>query len=588
MFFSRWRRKAAKSDQVAPKLDLQRVEKVRALLQSADLRQAEEEIGAMEAAWGDSAELGLLRAGLLRRPGRHAEAISICESAVIEAERPALAQFELAESHLAVPDLSAALDALSVAVSLEPDFFEAWFRLGELLRRQSHHDQALEAMERALPLAPDPAMRAKVWLHIGMNRFALNRVESAIAAYREAIELSPDMIEAHTGLGHAHLWRDEEDRALTEYEWVLEHDSSPSKSLLLSLGSAYQNCGDYSKARAFFGRVMAEHPGDHLARWYTCQLDLIEERWEEGWRNYGARYGAGASPYRPLPFRLWDGREASNDSLLILADQGIGDEIMFASCVKDAQQRVGKLILECEPRLEAIFARSFPGVQVVSNPRDKSLDWLDKFDPPQWQIPSGDLPALFRSRAEDFPVHGRYLQADERRMEHWAQRLSGLGPGLKVGLSWRGGTDRTRLRARSVPLPMWADILKAPGMQFVNLQYGEYNEELRALQDLHGVTVHDFPEAIADYDETAALVSQLDLVVTVCTAIVHLAGALGRPVWVLIPHAPGWRYTARSDRLAWYPSSRLFRQPSWGDWEGACQELSLSLRSMTNLVAPAG
>lgn len=555
---------------------------VRQHLQAGQFDAARDTLADAPDALRTAPELELLQAELLRKTGQPQAALELSSEALITIDRPALAQLEIAECHLALADVPSALDALNIAVTLSPELGTAWQRLGEILRRFSRFDEALSAMEKALPLLDDPHQKAHVQLHIGMNLFALNKVPEAVEAYQQAIALEPDMIDAHTGLGHAYLLLDEEHDALTEYEWVHARESSPTKHLLLNLGSARQHCGQYAPARELFERVMAEHPNEHLARWYLCQLDLLEERWAAGWANYGARFGAGASPYRPLPFRLWDGKPIPNDTLLVLADQGLGDEIMFASCLPDVLKNVGHVVLECEPRLQELYERSFPGVEVIGETRSKSLDWLAKVTPPQWQIPCGDLPALFRRTANDFPNHTGYLKADPDKVIAWRARLAReLGPGLKVGLSWRGGTDRTRSKARSVPLSHWRDVLTTPGAQFINLQYGDYQAQRQELMSLHQVPIQDFPEAIADYDETAALVSALDVVVTVCTSIVHLAGALGRPVWVLTPHSPGWRYTAHGNSLPWYPSSRIFRQPVWGDWSSACQELSTSLRELT-------
>jgi len=559
---------------------------IREHLRGNQLQAAEQRLNDVELDLHDHPEIQLLRAEVCRRQGHLESALKLCHEALETIDRPALAHFQAAECHLARPDLPSAIDALNIAVTLEPDFGLAWFRLGETLRRLSRHAEALDALQQALPLIQETALLAKTWLHLGLNEFGLGRTSDAMTSYQRALELEPELMEAHIGLGHAYLWQDEDRLALAEYQWVCDRDTSPSKHLLLNMGSAHQNCGEYAQARALFEKVIFDYPGEHLGRWYLCQLDLLEERWKEGWDNYNARFGAGASPYRPLPYRLWDGHPVPDDTLLVLADQGLGDEIMFASCLQDARHRVGHLILECEPRLQSLFARSFPGVEVVAPARDKRLDWLQALStPPQWQIPSGNLPALFRNSAEAFPDH----RADPARVQAWHQRLTqDLGSGLKIGISWRGGTDRTRLKARSMPLPAWGPLLQTKGVHFVNLQYGNYEAELDTLRNLHQVKIQNYREVIADYDETSALVCALDVVVTVCTAIVHLAGALGKPVWVLTPHSPGWRYTARGTQLPWYPSSRLFRQLEWGSWDSACQELSVALAALTDSVTSTG
>ena len=172
-------------------------------------------------------------------------------------------------------------------------------------------------------------------------------------------------------------------------------------------------------------------------------------------------------------------------------------------------------------------------------------------------------------------------------MRHWRERLQrDLGAGLKVGISWRGGTPKTRARARTLSCADWAPILSVPGCQFVNLQYGECEAMLQQFQSEHGILPMHYPEALADYDETAALVCALDLVVSVCTAVIHLTGALGRPVWILAPLAPEWRYTAHRPVMPWYPSTRVFRQATMEDWSAPCQGVSAGLHQLTQIDNP--
>jgi hypothetical protein len=191
----------------------------------------------------------------------------------------------------------------------------------------------------------------------------------------------------------------------------------------------------------------------------------------------------------------------------------------------------------------------------------------------------GSLPLYLRKREEDFPRHPGYLKADPARVAYWRQRLAGLGTGLKVGISWRGGTSKTRIRSRSIPLADWLPVLQQHGVDFVSLQYGDVADELEQLQQQHGIALPHWQDAIDDYDETAALVSALDLVVSVCTAVIHLSGALGREVWILTPATPEWRYTFHGDSLPWYPSSRLYRQAVIGEWSPVFHRVAAALQA---------
>jgi hypothetical protein len=189
---------------------------------------------------------------------------------------------------------------------------------------------------------------------------------------------------------------------------------------------------------------------------------------------------------------------------------------------------------------------------------------------------------------QDFPRHEGYLQANAERCVMWRERLSALGPGLKVGISWKGGTLLSRSPLRSIPLPEWGPIFDVPGVRFVSLQYGDAAATVRPLAPRHGTRIVHWQEAIDDYEECAALVSALDLVISVQTAVVHLTGALGKPGWVLVPYCPEWRYGAAGNTMPWYPSLRIFRQSSFGDWDPVVATVARELAALeTRGGAPA-
>ncbi|RPI48731.1 MAG: hypothetical protein EHM59_00630 [Betaproteobacteria bacterium] len=204
------------------------------------------------------------------------------------------------------------------------------------------------------------------------------------------------------------------------------------------------------------------------------------------------------------------------------------------------------------------------------------------------QIAAGSLPLYFRRRLEDFPRHHGYLRAAPERIAHWRQRLASLGPGLKVGLSWVGGALKTRRALRSIGLPQLSPVLRSPGAHFVSLQYTRCEADIDAFTRDSGIAIHHWPEAIADYDETAALVSALDLVISVTTSIVHLAGALGKPAWILVPTVAEWRYLRSGCSMPWYPSVRLHRQAVLGDWVPVVEEIRSALCALVERTARPG
>jgi tetratricopeptide (TPR) repeat protein len=537
---------------------------------------------ALNPAWRDAAEVRWLQGRCERQEGRADEALKTLDDLLSITDHSGGVHLEMAQCHLDRNELQSARDCLEVAVTLSPESGEAWWRLGEVLYRLESPG-ALSAFQEAVERLKDPQALGSAWFRIGQMEFDRNQVENAARSFELALQSCPDSIDTMTALADTLMMLDREDEAVKYYERALEHWPEPPRHVLANMGSALHYTGLYAEAAQVFLRVLAGHPNDHVARCSLGQLQLAQCIWSDGWDNFSARYSSGAVPFRPMPYPQWKGQCSARGTLLVLADEGIGDEIMYASCLQDAAKRVGQVIVECEPRLTRLFSRSFPQVKVVGTERQNDSSWLKGLPQPDWQVPASELPALFRRSDSDFPVHDGYISAEPERVAFWRSRLmENHGAKWKVGISWRGGTVKTRGRARTMSPQSWRPILDQENIAFVNLQYGRYEEELAALNRLGCQRVHDYPQA--DFDETAALVASLDLVVTVCTTVVHLAGALGQPVWVLTPLSPGWRYTTARDTMPWYPSSVLFRQPELGRWDAVCQKLADQLRLLTNSV----
>jgi hypothetical protein len=254
---------------------------------------------------------------------------------------------------------------------------------------------------------------------------------------------------------------------------------------------------------------------------------------------------------------------------------------MFASCLSGVVEATGHCIIECEPRLLNLFRRSFPAATVFASTPDRSLPQEVAAREVDAVIPAGSIPRLQRKSVADFPGHRGYLRADPQRVDRWRERLAQLGPGLKVGISWRGGVRKTRRALRSIPLDRWLPILGAPGTRFVSLQYtAGADAEIAQLRAQSGNAIEHWAEAVDDYDETAALLAALDLTISVCTAVIHLGGALGRPVWVMAPYSPEWRYGFTGDTMPWYPSVKVFRQPAFGEWGPVTSSVAAELRRL--------
>jgi hypothetical protein len=348
-----------------------------------------------------------------------------------------------------------------------------------------------------------------------------------------------------------------------------------------NLGIVLQDLGRLDEAIASYDAAIARKPDFTLAIWHRSLAYLLRHEFARAWPDYELRLTSADAPRREAQFPRWDGSSLTGRRILIYAEQGLGDEIMFASCVSDVVAASAHCAIECSRKLEPLFRRSFPSASVYAANPGNPLTPGCRVPDVDVECPIGSLPLYFRRNRADFPRHNGYLQADCELVALWRERLAALGTGLKVGISWQGGTHKSRRPVRSLPLEQWLPILESKDVHFVDLQYTDCRAEVAQFTAASGVRVHSWDEVREDYEHTAAVVAALDLVVSVCTAVIHLGGALGTPVWVMAPFSPEWRYGIAGDGMPWYPSVRIFRQPSYGEWGAVVDAVAQRLREMT-------
>jgi tetratricopeptide (TPR) repeat protein len=467
------------------------------------------------------------------------------------------------------------------------DDADAHLNLGLARQRLGLREDAADAFAMALHFRPD---YAEAHFNLGVLDLEAGDPASAATRFEEAVQLAPGYAEALSNLGlvqFRHLGRPEAAEAALERA-LSARPHFPDA--LCNLGMLRQEQGRFDDAVKLYDEALRRDPGMQEARLNRALIYLARGKYARGWEEYEARHRASTHFVRRFDrYPEWNGAPAPDRTLLVYGEQGLGDEIMFASCLPEAIASARRCVIDCSPKLEALFRRSFPAATVHGGPQTESdTEWLARVPPIDMQIAIGGLPRHFRRSESAFPRHVGYLKADAGKTARWRERLSRLGGTLKVGISWRGGTSKTRRDTRSLTLDQLLPVLAAPGARFVSLQYTDCRDELARLQSVHGVTVHHWQEAIDDYDETAALVAALDLVVSVQTAVVHLGGALGKPVWVLVPAVPEWRYLVHGDRLPWYPSVRLFRQNAPGTWQAVIEDVVSELQHLLDQAQHPG
>jgi len=454
-----------------------------------------------------------------------------------------------------------ALAELQRAVDFDSKSFQAHLRLGVALYNQARYAEARESFMRADALMPgDPGTmnqigftfekeynlaEAQKWFSKvaamnlqsadGLEQRAnalqsLGRLEEAVEIYEKAMNLNPNM--RRTGLANTLFKLSRTDDAIKHYEVTLQR-----------------------------------HPQFPLTHFQYAMALLRKGRYEEGFAEFDWRWKCLTqhAPPRDYPQPLWRSQDVTDKRVFIYPEQGFGDTILTARYLPKIQKlNPSSLILECPDALADLFRRSFPQVQIVRPGETPNFDV---------HAALFDLPLIFKTTLESIPANVPYLQADPAKVEQWKGRLS-AGSEIKVGLVWGGSPFNPGDRDRSMPLEAMAPLATVPAhlVRFINLQKGPSAAQLSGAPA--GLRIEDYTSELATFDDTAALIECLDLVIAVDTSVAHLAGALAKRIWVPFPFSWYWLYLEDRSDSPWYPTMRLFRQTQRGDWSGPMEQIA--------------
>jgi tetratricopeptide (TPR) repeat protein len=460
--------------------------------------------------------------------------------------------------------LDEAMARFREALALRPDFFDSILNLGNAVFLTGQTEEAVDWFRRAVQLR---GAHAGAHNSLGVALKALGRVDEAIDEFGQAVRFEPTLAEAHSNLGNALKLAGRLPAAVAAYRAALE--INPQNALVwTNQGSALQQGGAIAEALEAFEQAVTIDPDLPEAHWNRALAWLAMGDYERGWPEYEWGFRAGA---RPLPSRKlprWNGDVMPGKTLLVSAEQGFGDAIQFVRFIGQARARVGKVLLECRPELSALLSTCAGVDQVISpDTPDTALPEVAA------RIPLMSLAGALGVRRDDLPGPYPYLSIDAARVGRPASVIG--TDGFKVGLVWGGSSAHQDDWNRSCAPALLSPLLAVAGARFFSLQKGRDPGELRSV----GAELQDLASVLEDFADTAAAIAGLDLVITVDTAVAHLAGAMGKPVWVLLPFAPDWRWGLHEDSTPWYPSARLFRQPRPGDWKSVMASVLHALGS---------
>jgi Flp pilus assembly protein TadD len=498
---------------------------------------------------------------------------------LIEADEPERTVERAKHARLA-GDAATARALLQGVLAAHPDHAGALHLLGVVEVNAGEPGLAKALFERALQLDAD---NAETHYGLGVILHAEDDTSGALACFREAIRLQPQYPNALVNLGAILQERGQVAEARVCFDHAVE--SKPRFALALAnLGSALNEQGEFGEAERVLREAVAIAPGLPTAHSNLLVTLSAQARVREAWDEYEWRWqfpdSTGGEPQRrPFVQPAWDPGK-TDGSLLVWCEQGVGDQLWTAGMIGDIESATGAdVVLECHEKLLPLFRRSFPWADVVaaSNPPDAVCAAAD------FQIGAGSLGRVFRSELAQFPrraaTGGGYLAVDPEREREWRKRIATLGPALKVGICWRSSNMRGDRALSCTGLVQWGEILRAPGVRFINLQYDECAAELHAAEQAFGVEITRFPEVdmFDDLDETAALMRALDLVIGAPTSVTILSAALGVPTWQM-SYGPDWQRFGQAQN-PWYPAMRSFAR-SWNEsWETVLGTIAGELRA---------
>ena len=434
----------------------------------------------------------------------------------------------MAGAHHRAGRLKEAEEIYREILSGDPDNAQAWQLLGVIAHQRDNDAEAIDHIRRALALNP---RLASAYNNLGLIYQRAGNETEAIVCYQRALEINPQYAEATFNLGRTH-----------------------------------DDLGRYDQASALYDRAVELQPDLGDARLCRATLNLLRGDFEAGWREFEWRWTVEPHQPREIDRPKWDGKPLFGKTILLHGEQGLGDNIQFIRYAPLVKERRANIVFVCQTLLVPLM-ESCPGIDRVIATGEK----VPRFDV---HAPLLSLPGIFNTTLESVPANVPYLFAYPALVEKWRERLAELH-GLKIGINWQGRVGKGEFRKRDIPLDCCAKLGQIPGVRLVSLQKGVERGEVKnaGIWD----PGDDWDKTAGAFMDTAAIIKNLDLVITSDTSIAHLAGALGVQVWVALPFVPDWRWMLDRSDSPWYPTMRLFRQKQPGDWEAVFQEIRKAL-----------
>jgi tetratricopeptide (TPR) repeat protein len=508
---------------------------------------------------------GNLGLALLQRD-RPEEAVDYFEQALRLEPGNAETQSNLAVALVRLGRLDEAIACWRQVVRLRPQDPEAHNSLGGTLAKRGHLEEAVASLRQALRLRP---RHGDTHSNLGLALAELGRLDEALAHLQTAVRLQPDSAAVQSNLGLALIGQGRFDEAIAHLREALRlRPNFPEAHN--NLGMALTKLGRFDEGIRHYDEALRQNPDHPEAHKNRALAWLVLGDYARGWPEFEWRWRC--KDFTPRPFRppQWDGAPLAGRSILLHTEQGIGDTLQFIRYAALVKQRGGTVLVECPAGLRPLLA-SCPGI-------DRLLARGEPLPPFDVHAPLLSLPTAFQTTLDTVPAPIPYLRPDPAHVEKWRRELE-PGQEFKIGIVWRGSPHYKADRQRSIPLAHFGPLTRVEGVRLYSLQKGPGSEEVSQLADRLAVTDlgSRLDEVTGAFLDTAAVMHRLDLVVTADTAAGHLAGAMGVPVWIALPFSPDWRWQLDREDSPWYPTVRLFRQQTAGDWDAVFERMAAEL-----------
>jgi tetratricopeptide (TPR) repeat protein len=473
-----------------------------------------------------------------------------------------------------------AVTCYAYALQKQPDFPEAHVGMGNAQQTLGRFDIAATHFRHAIRLRPD---YPEPHNNLGNALYRLGRLNDALTSYQEALRLRPDYVEAHNNISHALKDLGRLDEAMGHLDEVLrlrpDHaDAHWNRAAILLMGDRAEH--HWAEALEHVDKAVQYGPDNADAHWNRGVLWLLRGDFERGWPEYEWRWRAHGITPRTFPEPRWDGGPLEGKSILLYGEQGLGDTIQFIRFAPHVKERGGTVLVECQRSLVRLVETAQGVDRVVA--RGAPLP------PFVVQIPLLSLPGILHTTLATLPADVPYLRTDPQLIEHWRRELASLD-GFKVGIAWQGNPTFPADRRRSIPLAKYAPLAAVEGVRLISVQVRDGLDQLQALSGRFPVIdLRPRRSASADsFQESAAILKNLDLLITSDTSVPHLAGALAVPVWIAVAFGADWRWMLERGDSPWYPTMRIFRQRRPGDWDDVFARIAAELRMHVASRPPA-